>query len=250
MTDPCYPLATVAVRPSVVVLLATWNGGANLAAQLDSYRRQTVLPTRLIVSDDGSRDDSRAVVAAFCASRPGFEVDLIDGPRRGGANNFLYLLQNVPEGTDFVALSDQDDVWLPDKIARGMQHLGRVAADLPALVGGRSYVCNADLGQQRLSPLPRRAPAFRHALVQNFAGGNTMMLNRAGADLARVAAAEAGRVVVHDWWLYQIIAGVGGTVMFDPEPLLLYRQHAGNQIGANSGVEAKIRRLRWMLRGR
>lgn len=77
-----------------------------------------------------------------------------------------------------------------------------------------------------------------------------MMLNRAGIDLVRDAAAEAGRVVVHDWWIYQVISGVGGTVIFDEVPLLLYRQHGGNQIGANAGVAAKLRRLRWMLGGR
>jgi glycosyltransferase involved in cell wall biosynthesis len=234
----------------VTVLLATWNGAANLRAQLDSYRSQTHPPARLIVSDDGSQDDTRAILHDFAASAPGFAVDILDGPRRGGAQNFLHLLQAVPEGTDWVALSDQDDVWLPDKIARGLRMLDRVPAGQPGLVGGRSYVCNADLEERRLSPLPRRAPSFRHALVQNFAGGNTMMLNRAGLDLARAAAAEAGRVVVHDWWLYQIIAGVGGEVVFDAAPLLLYRQHTGNQIGANSGVEAKLKRLRWMLRGR
>ena len=77
-----------------------------------------------------------------------------------------------------------------------------------------------------------------------------MMLNSAGVDLVRAAAAEAGRVVVHDWWIYQIISGVGGDVIFDEVPLLLYRQHAGNQIGANAGISAKLRRMRWMLGGR
>ncbi|MBN2631831.1 MAG: glycosyltransferase family 2 protein [Rhodobacteraceae bacterium] len=236
--------------PRVTVLLATWNGAANLRAQLDSYCAQTLPPARLIVSDDGSTDGTVAILRDFAASAPGFAVDLLEGPRRGGAQNFLHLLQAVPEGTDWVALSDQDDVWLPEKIASGVQMLAQVPEGQPALLGGRSFVCDADLGQRRLSPLPRRSPAFRHALVQNFAGGNTMMLNRAGVDLVRAAAAEAGRVVVHDWWLYQIVSGTGGTVIFDPAPLLLYRQHAGNQIGANSGVEAKVKRLRWMLRGR
>ncbi len=234
----------------VVVLLATWNGAANLRAQLDSFRNQTLRPARLIVSDDGSRDETREILAGFAAADPGFPVEILEGPRRGGAQNFLRLLAALPEGTDHVALSDQDDVWLPDKIARGVRMLAQVAADRPALVGGRSYVCDALLRNQRPSPLPRRAPSFRHALVQNFAGGNTMMLNRAGADLLRAAAPEAGRVVVHDWWIYQMVSGAGGTVLFDAVPLLLYRQHGGNQIGANTGVEAKIRRLRWMLRGR
>jgi glycosyltransferase involved in cell wall biosynthesis len=236
--------------PAVTVLLATWNGADNLAAQLDSYCSQSLRPARLMISDDGSRDETLACLSAFAASDPGFAVDLLSGPRRGGAQNFLHLLASVPEGTEFVALSDQDDVWLPDKIARGVRQLATVPPECPALVGGRSYVCDATLGHRRLSPMPRRAPSFRHALVQNFAGGNTMMLNRAAVDLLRAAAQEASRVVVHDWWIYQVITGAGGRVLFDEAPLLLYRQHAGNQIGANTGLEAKLRRLRWMLRGR
>ena len=234
----------------VTILLATWNGAANLRAQLDSYRNQTCLPARLLVSDDGSQDDSLAILRDFAASDPGFPVEILSGPRRGGAPNFLFLLKAVPPDTDWVALSDQDDVWLPDKLARGVRLLQAVPPGVPGLVGARSYVCNAELGARRLSPLPRRRPSFQHALVQNFAGGNTMMLNRAGIDLVRAAATEAGRIVVHDWWIYQVVSGVGGKVIFDAAPVLLYRQHATNQIGANSGLEAKIKRLRWMLRGR
>ncbi|MFZ1469976.1 MAG: glycosyltransferase [Paracoccaceae bacterium] len=234
----------------VVVVLATWNGAANLAEQLQSYRDQTLRPDRLIVSDDGSTDTTPALLADFAASDPGFKVDVMAGPRRGGAQNFLHLLRAVPEGTAAVALSDQDDVWLPEKTARGLRILGQVPEGQPALMGGRSYVCDARLENRHPSPRPRRKPGFRHALVQNFAGGNTMMLNRAAVDLVRAAAAEARRVVVHDWWIYQVVSGAGGVVLFDDEPGLLYRQHEGNQIGANAGVRAKMRRMNWMLRGR
>lgn len=251
----------------VVVVLATWNGAQNLAEQLESFRAQHLRPWRLIVSDDGSQDATPAILADFAASDPGFEVEILQGPRRGGAQNFLSLLRAVPEAADFVALSDQDDVWLPDKLARGVRLLRQLPqtaevqsapdragadpmAERPALIGGRSYVCDADLGQRQVSPMPRRAPGFRHALVQNFAGGNTMMLNRAATALVREAAAEAGRVVVHDWWIYQVVSGAGGAILFDEAPLLLYRQHGGNQIGANRGVRAKMRRMNWMLRGR
>ncbi len=236
--------------PRVTILLATYNGAAHLAAQLDSFCTQTLVPAHLIVSDDGSTDSTRTILRDFAARDTGFTVALQNGPRRGAGQNFLALLRGLPDDTEYVAFSDQDDVWLPEKIARGARLLAQLPEATPALLGGRSYVCNADLGIQRLSPVPRRELGLRHALVQNFAGGNTMMLNRAAIDLARDAAAEAGRVVVHDWWLYQLIAGVGGTVIYDPEPGLLYRQHASNQIGANCGLRAKAKRLHWMLKGR
>jgi glycosyltransferase involved in cell wall biosynthesis len=254
MTDlpPPLDLTSSDLPPAceIAVLLATWNGAPNLGEQLASYRGQSLPPTQLIVSDDGSRDETLAILAEFVASDPGFAVDLRSGPKRGGGQNFLSLLRAVPESTDFVALSDQDDVWLPEKIERGVRILAQQPPDRPALLGGRSYICDSTLGNRRLSSLPSKPPGFRHALVQNFAGGNTMMLNRAAIDLLRAAATEANRVVVHDWWIYQVISGVGGVVIFDEAPLLLYRQHSGNQIGANAGIAAKLRRLRWMLDGR
>ena len=234
----------------VTILMATCNGAATLRAQLESLAAQSVAPLRLIVSDDGSGDATPAILAGFAADHPGLEMRIIAGPRRGAAANFLHLLRALPEVCGPVAFADQDDVWLPDKLARGLRALGQVPPERPALVGGRSYVCDAQLGRRRLSRLPPESLSFRHALVQNFAGGNTMMLNGAGARLLRAAATEAGRIVMHDWWAYQIVSGAGGAVIFDRAPLVLYRQHGGNRIGANSGMAAGLRRLGWLLKGR
>lgn len=77
-----------------------------------------------------------------------------------------------------------------------------------------------------------------------------MMLNRAASELARAASREAGRVVMHDWWLYQIVTGTGGAVIYDREPMMLYRQHSENLVGANRGFAAKVRRIQHLLSGR
>lgn len=233
----------------MAVVLATWNGAANLRAQLDSYCAQRLRPTVLIVGDDGSTDATVAILQAFAAQSGGIDVRLHDGPGRGAARNFLGLFKEIPPDVDFLALSDQDDVWLPERLSQGVQRLAALPPGQIGLLGGRSYVCDAGLNQRRLSPLPQKSLGFRHALVQNFAGGNTMMLNRAAIDLVRAAADEVGRVVVHDWWIYQIVSGAGGTVIFEETPLVLYRQHADNQIGANAGLAAKLRRLGMLIKG-
>jgi hypothetical protein len=127
-----------------------------------------------------------------------------------------------------------------------------VPAALPALYGARSWICDADLRNRIMSPRFHRPPGFRNALVQSIAGGNTMLLNRAGVDLARAAAREAlaaGGPATHDWWLYQLIAGAGGQVIRDEVPTILYRQHDGNIFGTNRGFGALLRRLRQILRG-
>ncbi len=236
--------------PSVAILLATYNGSARLREQLDSYLAQTCLPTSIVISDDGSVDGTRQIAEAFIAANPGMDITLHDGPGCGAAANFLSLLQRVPEGTTIVAFSDQDDVWLPQKIERGVQALSEVGqGDTPLLYCGCSWECDEDLGNRHLSRKLKVPAGFRHALVQNVAAGNTMMLNRAALQLVRDASREVAEVVVHDWWLYQIISGAGGRIIFDAAPHLLYRQHDGNLIGANRGLRAKMRRLSWLLSG-
>ncbi|MBL4929615.1 glycosyltransferase family 2 protein [Tabrizicola sp. KVB23] len=233
--------------PAIAVLMATYNGAAHLAEQLDSIAGQTLPPRWLVVSDDGSSDATLAIVAGFASQRRGITVTVLRGPGQGAAANFLHLLAHVPAGADFAALSDQDDVWLPAKLADGVALLA--ATNLPTLLGARTLVCDENLQAAHPSPLWRRPFGFGHALVQSFAGGNTMMLNRGAIALAAEAATEAGQVVMHDWWLYQIIAGAGGRVVFDARPQLYYRQHGANQIGANRGPIAKLHRLRVLLRG-
>lgn len=241
--------APAAAHPAVAILLATYNGAAVLPEQLASYRAQTLRPALVLVGDDGSQDGTQEVLDAFAAAHPDLPVQRVAGPGRGPAANFRALFARVPAGIDLAAISDQDDVWLPEKLARAAAALAAVPDGEPALYGAATVICDAALAPRGVSRRLRCPTGFRHALVQNFAGGNTMVLNRAALDLVRAAAAEAPVPVLHDWWLYQIVAGAGGRILYDPEPVLLYRQHAGNLIGANTGLAAQLRRLRMMLAG-
>ncbi len=235
----------------VTVLLALHQGAAHLEAQLASLWAQEGGAPGLLVSDDGSTDDGPAIVRRHAGERR--DVRLIDGPLRGAAANFLHLMRAVEPGTPFVALSDQDDVWLPDKTARALAALAAVPEGVPAVHCGRTSICDADGRVRRRSVLHARPPSFRNALVQSLAGGNTMTLNRAALDLVRAASVEAegaGGIVVHDWWIYQIVSGAGGRMIYDPEPLLLYRQHGANAIGENTTAAALARRAAMVLGGR
>jgi len=234
----------------VTLLLALYNGAAHLQEQLDSFSAQTHPDWSLIVSDDGSRDAGPDMVHRFAHGHPGRDISLVQGPRMGFARNFLHLLQQAGPHTPHVALSDQDDVWMPDKLAAGVAALACVPADQPALYCSRTMICDTDLEPRQPSPLFRRPPGFRNALVQNMAAGNTIMLNRAALDLLQAAARKNRRLVAHDWWIYLIITGAGGQVIYDTEPRLYYRQHAANQIGANDTLRASLQRIRQLLDGR
>jgi hypothetical protein len=226
---------------TVSILMAVRNGAAHLPAQLASFAAQTHRDWRLVASDDGSTDHSRAVLADFAAAAGSGRVTVAAGPGRGAAANFLALLAGLPEVPGWAAFSDQDDVWLPERLEMGLAALaGETGA---ALYCSRTWVTDPDLGRRRLSAPRPRPPSFANALVQNIAAGNTMLLNPAGAALLRAAAAEAGAVVVHDWWAYQVMTGAGGRVVHDDRPTLLYRQHGANTIGVNDGWRAQLRRL-------
>ena len=249
MTTGVCAVSTAGSPPAVAILLATYNGAENLRAQLQSYVDQSVRPGLVLISDDGSVDDTRQIIAGFSAEHPDLNIVLKNGPRRGAAQNFMSLLCQTPDWVDIVALSDQDDVWLPQKLERGVQALSGQTSQCQ-LYCGRTWECDEQLNKLRLSRGLKRPAGFRHALVQNVAGGNTMMLNRTAITLVQEACEEARKVVVHDWWIYQIITGTGGEVIFDTDPQTLYRQHQGNLIGANRGLQAKKKRLLFLVSGR
>ncbi len=230
----------------VTILLATYNGGRMLQPQLDSFLRQTHKDWSLIVSDDGSTDDTRDTVQEFARLHPNKRITLIRGPQNGSAQNFLSLLR-AAGGTPFIAFSDQDDVWLADKLARAIDALQ--GCEGPAGYGSSTIIADTDLTPLRFSLKIRKTPSFANALVQNIAGGNTMVFNRAAMDKLQPASRLAGRIVAHDWWCYQIVTGIGGDLIFDPIPGLLYRQHSANQIGANDTVPAMVARLRRLADG-
>ncbi|SFJ44026.1 glycosyltransferase family 2 protein [Jannaschia pohangensis] len=239
MTEPHSP------PPRIAVVLCTMNGAEYLRAQLDSIAAQTMPPALIVVSDDGSTDGTEAIVDAFAADWTGTIIRRA-GPRRGYAANFLGAIGAVPE-TDYLALSDQDDVWYPDKLARAVAALEPLPG--PALYGAATRVCDRDLTRRSLSRITRVPLTFRHALTQNFAGGNTMVLNASALRIVQAAARLDLAVPVHDWFLYQLVTGAGGTALFDPVPCLDYRQHASNQIGDAAGLGALAHRMRRMVRG-
>lgn len=231
----------------VVILLGTKDGAAFLRDQLRSFADQSHENWFLVVSDDGSRDATRDMIECFAMEHPQ-RVVMREGPKRGVTANFLSLAADPAIAADVFAFSDQDDVWHADKLARALAFLATVPAGTPALYCGRTELMTEDGRCYGFSPLFRRHPSFRNALVQNLGGGNTMAFNSAAKAL--VEAAGAVDVVLHDWWLYQLVSAADGTVFYDPQPMVKYRQHPANLIGSNQGGSARLLRIRMMLGGR
>lgn len=235
----------------VTVLMATYDGARFLVEQLNSLTAQSHKNWSLIASDDGSTDRTVEILRDFTASHRGNPITVLRGPGNGAAQNFLSLLR-ASGSSPFVAFADQDDVWFPEKLGRAIRALeGRSG---PALYGARTKIFETSLSHGRASPLNRHLPSFGNALIQNFAGGNTMVMNRKASELLQGASRLAGDVFAHDWWCYQMVTGIGGTAIYDPKPCLGYRQHEQNLIGSNDRFTDGLRRLgsvctgEWKLR--
>jgi len=221
------------------ILLATYNGEAFLKKQIDSLLAQEFEDWRLLVRDDGSSDRTAVILQTHQKSMgerltilPACRVNL--GPR----DSFSSLLQHAD--ADYIMLCDQDDVWLPGKIAATLKKMHALEAqygkDRPLLVHSDFKVVDenlhllADSGWRYQKTDPRHGAFLNRLLVQNVATGCTVMLNRPLRDLALPVPPGA---IMHDWWL-TLVAGAFGKTGFVAEPLLLYRQHRLNAVGAKS----------------
>jgi glycosyltransferase involved in cell wall biosynthesis len=225
------PRDQAAAAGHLSILLSTFNGERFLAEQLASLQQQTASDWRLYWRDDGSSDATPKVMAQFLAELgPDRAVAVPSEERLGASRSFLSLLRAAhADGADIVAFADQDDVWLPEKLARGREALSAVSAGSAALYFARQVLVDARLQRIGLSPVLRRPPGFPAALTQNVATGCTLMLNRAALEL--VATSRAPSSTLHDWWCYLIVTAAGGSVLFDTTPVVLYRQHGDNLVG-------------------
>jgi hypothetical protein len=214
----------------VTILLSTWNGATYLPDQLASFLRLTGPDWRIHWRDDGSEDRSVDIVRAFAAAAgAGLVVDRNDNRGRIGITaSFLSLLRAAPKDC-VVAFADQDDVWLPEKLTRGVDALAALEGTGPVLYCARQSLVNATLRPIRLSARLTEPPGFPQALTQNIATGCTVMLNAEAVRL--IAASREPPDTLHDWWAYLVVTAAGGRVVIDDTPTVLYRQHAGNAVG-------------------
>lgn len=237
-------------QPTVHILLATYNGGRFLAEQLNSIARQTHTDWTLTVSDDGSTDNTLDIVAQF-AEQVGQPVTLLQGPRMGSTYNFFCLIQKIPvdHPQDFFAFCDQDDVWLPEKLANAIEFLTRGDNTKAAnLYCGRTTVTNESLKPIGMSEIPQRALTFGNALAQNMASGNTMVFTARLLEILKHIKPEHS--VWHDWSAYQVAFACGGVVHFDGRAYVLYRQHSSNVVGKKNSLVSRLERISVNLRGR
>ena len=249
LCDELQPLPTLrATVPRVAVLMGTLNGEGYLEQQLDSLGHQDFLNWRLIVSDDGSTDKTLKILRERQKKWGPSKLEIRSGPAQGFATNFLSLAIDASIDADYYAFCDQDDYWLPNKISKAVKILSTLTKVTgPKLYCGRAQYVDRTLEKLGMSPLFVHPLSFRNALIQSIAGGNTMTFDTNCKKL--IEKTGLLEIVSHDWWLYQLVTGASGHVIYDPIPTILYRQHANNAIGENRSLRGKLKRLSRLLNG-
>lgn len=218
----------ISAYPSVSVALATYNGERYLEEQLDSILSQTLKPTKIIVCDDQSSDGTRVILEKY--QQKGHLRFFVNDKRLGFVGNFKKAV-SITQPNHYVALADQDDIWLPSKIEAAFQRLKHIEVqEYPAMV--YSDLILVDQDKNILNPSFRNElgqHTYRHCLdtllFGGFVNGCTMLMNPLMRHYFSTIPNQKG--INHDTWI-ALIALTFGKIAMVETPLILYRKHINN----------------------
>ena len=233
----------------LAILLSTFNGEAFLCEQLDSILRQSFEDFIIVARDDGSEDSTPGILARYAAAHTGrFFILPDEGANLGAKASFAALMQYVLEykselglARAYMMFADQDDIWVAHKIEIEFNSLLRLeqgeACRIPALVHSDLEVIDREGKRLAASYIAYQGlQILRDSLVNqvqsNLVTGCTAVINE---ELAIKVLPIPAQAIMHDWWM-AIAAAAYGRRLFIDQPLVRYRQHGANAIGAQPFV--------------
>lgn len=234
----------------ISVALCTYNGARFLRQQLQSIEKQSLLPAEVVISDDGSTDQTLSLIEKFAVEAPFLvRVTATEG-NLGSTQNFERAIAQCR--SPIVALADQDDLWKVDKLER-LQHAFDLNPDASFVftdadlidVNGAALSGTAwewlDFEADSYNAEPA-ALQFRRIIRGNFVTGATMAFRANLFPILRPFPAE----LYHDEWIATIAHGHGKRGIALPEPLIAYRQHSSQQIGVSRRRDLGGGAWRWL----
>ncbi len=238
-----------ATPPRLAVCLAAYNGMQWIDEQITSIKAQEGVDVTLYISVDISSDGTESHIRRLAENDEKI-VLLPYGARFGGAApNFFRLLAEIDFSPyDYVALSDQDDIWLPNKLSRATKALENTDAD------GYSSNVTAFWESGRQTIIDKAQPQRQFDYLFEAAGpGCTYVLSASLANRVKECvvkkAGEIKNIGLHDWFIYAFARSNGFKWIIDRAPSMLYRQHSTNQVGVNQGFRAFHARSKKILNG-
>lgn len=237
----------------IAVLLSTYNGAKFLREQIDSLLAQTHSNFLLVVRDDGSSDGSYALLTEYAEQQPE-RLHLLpeDDDNYGASGGFAFLVNYVLENkaalgleSAYMMFCDQDDTWYPNKIETQLDAM--LAAEesagegVPVLIHSDLEVVseqNTAIAKSliRYQGLEIERNRFPNLVISNLVTGCTALINESLAEKALPIPTNA---IMHDWWM-ALVATAFGRLVFLDTPLVHYRQHGNNTIGAKEFTKVSV----------
>lgn len=214
-------------RPSAAVLMSTYNGELFLREQIDSILIQRDVHVTLFIRDDGSNDDTLKIISTY-----GTQIKLECSENVGVGNSFMNILRTAGCDYDYYAFCDQDDIWMPEKLAKAIEIIHPCKG--PVCYCSNQMLINSNgkkIGERYDSDIDT---GYMYILSNNPVSGCTMVWNRKLQELliddGRFPSAGILKKRIHDVWV-AMVASIAGTLVYDANSYILYRQHNGNVVG-------------------
>ena len=228
----------------VEVLLATYNGAGYIQSQINSILRQTCTDYTITVRDDQSTDETPSILDDYVRKYPDKIKVVKDSAHLGAFQSFAELIRQSTG--DYLMLCDQDDVWLPEKMemsVRAMAEQEVCHSSKPIIVCTDMYVADEKLtilhpSRSRFSALyPQYIRTFDDCAPTAGVTGCTMLFNREAKDCCVFPVPE---IAMHDRWLCLCVLKEKGILYGIDKPLMYYRQHGSNSLGAGSVAASSV----------
>ncbi len=245
---------------NVAVIMSTYNGQKYIKEQIISILNQDYSDFEIIIRDDGSTDDSFALVESM-SMHDSHITSVFDNKSSldtgntniGFGGSFSAAAKYALEKTDckYIAFCDQDDYWEPNKLSEAIAALSNADENKPALFASNYYICDQDLNVNGTfsEESPMKKVTFQNMFFEGVFPGFTIVINRKLAELA-FSKDSSKDVYYHDKWVSLIALGLGGTITYSPKPLAKYRRHDSAASSTNLGFTKKLQwRINKVLNG-
>ena len=214
-----------------LVLMSTFNGEKHIKEQIDSiFNQKGDIVIKLLIRDDGSTDKTNQLIREYILN--GFQIELIEGNNIGFVASFMSLVDLAFQNKsnyDFFLLSDQDDVWMNDKVIAGIKAIENINSNY-CLYCSSSLPVNEDLTLIKYKKKKYRVDPYS-SVVQTFSAGHTYIFKSGILDF--IHNCDSTRMYTHDGFIFTISCLLG-QVIYDESPHVFYRQYSNNQLGTSN----------------
>jgi len=231
----------------IAILLSTYNGEKYLEEQLDSILNQTCSDWRLYIRDDGSTDRTLEIIENYVSKYD--QIIAYEGVNRGlgAALSFMELLSNI--SAEYYMFCDQDDVWLPQKIdimLNEMRQLEKMNKNVPILLHSDLAVVNSNLDIINGSfwnyiNIDPRVVNKEFLYITNSVTGCATFFNKMAREIS-IDNYKSELIIMHDYWVPICVKSANGIIFPIDKPLIFYRQHEKNVLGAGDGRMKGLRK--------